>query len=521
VSGPAGSASTPLPEEMQAKHPRLEPWDAHNRRLAAHVHPVDWVNPPPRGRYHLVVVGAGTAGLVTAAVAAALGARVALIERHLMGGDCLNVGCVPSKSLLRAARAWSEARGAHERFGGPEARGPGDFGAAMERMRRLRADIAPVDGAPRFRGLGVDVFLGEGRFTAPDALEVDGRKLHFRRAVVATGGRPRIPSIPGLADAGYLTNETVFSLPELPTRTAVIGGGPIGCELAQAFARFGSGVTLLEQGSHILPNDDPEAAGVVASGLRRDGVDLRPDAEILEVARRGGEIRITMRHESERKVIEIDSLVVAVGRSPNVEGLGLEAAGVDVGDHGVEVDDRMRTRNRRIYAIGDVASHHRFTHTADAQARMVVQNALFFGRGRVSTLVVPWCTYTSPELAHVGITAREAAERGAEIETITIPMAEVDRARLEGAAEGFFRVYLKRRSDRILGATMVAEHAGEIISQITTAMVGGMGLGSLGAAIFPYPTRAEVVRKAADAHRRKRLTPAARRAFEHFFRALG
>ncbi len=498
--------------------PPLEPWDAHNRRLIEHVHPLDWVNPTARDRYHLVVVGAGTGGLVCAAVAAALGARVALIERNLMGGDCLNVGCVPSKAMLRAARAWSEAGGAERRFGGPAVDGEGDFSAVMERVRRVRAEISPIDGAPRFRDLGVDVFLGEGRFTGPERIEVEGQTLRFRRAVIATGGRPLIPGIPGLVDAGYLTSESVFSLTDLPPRVTVLGGGPIGCELAQAFARFGSRVTVLEAADRVLAQDDPDAAGVVANALRRDGVELLTAAEVARVERRGDERRVSYRSGGEMREVTADALLVATGRTPNVEGLGLEAAGVAHGKKGVEVDDRMRTTNPRIYAVGDIASRLHFTHLADAQARMVVQNALFFGRGRNSDLVVPWCTYTTPELAHVGLTASEAAERGEEVETITIPMEEVDRARLNEDTDGFLRIYLRRGSDRILGATLVAEHAGDIISQITAAMTNGLGLSGLGRTIFPYPTEAEVIRKAADAHRRKKLTPTAKRAFELFFR---
>jgi pyruvate/2-oxoglutarate dehydrogenase complex dihydrolipoamide dehydrogenase (E3) component len=503
--------------------PAAQPLDAHNRRLLQNVHPPDWTNPKPKGRYHLVVIGAGTAGLVTAAIASALGARVALVERGLMGGDCLNVGCVPSKSILAAAKGWQAAREAAERFGGPAVSGDGDFGAAMERMRRIRADISPVDGAPRFRDeLGVDVYLGSARFVADDAVEVDGRRLRFHRAVIATGGRARIPPIAGLADVGYLTNETVFSLTERPEHLAILGGGPIGCELAQAFARFGSRVTLLESGPRILPHDDPDAAEVIASALRRDGVDLLTNADVRSVSANGaGKTTIRVVHGGETREIAASYLLAAAGRAPNVEGLGLEAGGVERNDHGVAVDERMRTSNPRVYAIGDVASRFQFTHAADAQARMVVRNALFFGRGRAGDLVIPWCTYTAPELAHVGITADEAARRGAEVRTIAIPLADVDRAKTDGETEGFLRVHLKAGSDAILGATLVAPHAGEVISQVTQAMTAGIGLGKIGAAVFPYPTLAEALRRAADALNRDRLTPAARRAFRLFFRALG
>lgn len=500
----------------------VQPLDAHNRRLLENVHPPAWSNPDPKDRYHLVVLGAGTAGLVTAAIAAALGARVALVERELMGGDCLNVGCVPSKAVLAAARAWQAARDASARFDGPAVAGDGDFAAVMERMRRIRADISPADSAARFRDeIGVDVFLGDGRFVAADAVEVDGKRLRFHRAVIATGARAALPPIEGIAGVAYLTNETVFSLTERPEHLAVIGGGPIGCELAQAFVRLGARVTIIDSAPRILSHDDADAAEVVTAALRREGVEILTDARIDSVGEGGAGKTIRLSRGGESSEITASHLLVAAGRAPNVEGLGLEEAGVEFERKGIAVDERMRTSNPHVYAIGDVASRFQFTHAADAQARMVVRNALFFGRGKAGDLVIPWCTYTSPELAHVGIAPDEVAEAGDEVETITIPMAEVDRARTDGTTEGFFRVHLKAGSDTILGATLVAEHAGDIISQVTQAMTAGTGLGKLGETIFPYPTHAEVLRKAADAWRRGKLTPTAKRAFGLFFRARG
>jgi pyruvate/2-oxoglutarate dehydrogenase complex dihydrolipoamide dehydrogenase (E3) component len=499
----------------------VQPLDGHNRRLLENVHPPAWRNPDPRDRYHLVVIGGGTGGLVTAAIGAALGARVALVERELLGGDCLNVGCVPSKAIIRAARAWKSATGGADRFGAPQTTGDGDFSAVMERMRRIRADLSPVDSATRFQNeLGVDVFLGEGRFVSEDAVEVDGRRLRFRRAVIATGARAAAPPIPGLEEAGYLTNETVFSLTERPEQLVVIGGGPIGCELAQAFARLGSLVTVLEAGDRILLHDDPDAAAVVAESLRRDGVEIVLGAKVERVDGAKGSRIVHYTRAGEAGSATATHVLVGVGRAPNVEGLGLEAAGVGYGKKGVEVDDRLRTSNSQVYAVGDVASKYQFTHAADAHARLVVRNALFFGRGKASALVIPWVTYTSPELAHVGIIADEARRRGAEVETITIPLREVDRARLDGDDEGFLRVHLQKGSDKILGATLVAEHAGDIISQVTQAMTAGIGLGKVGESIFPYPTQAEVLRKAADTWRRTRLTPLAKSAFGIFFRAF-
>lgn len=500
--------------------PVLEPFDEHNRALVANVHPHDWENPTAAGRYHLVVVGAGTAGLVTAAIAASLGARVALVERHLMGGDCLNVGCVPSKGVISAARAWHAARHAATVFGAPPVtREGGDFGQAMERMRRLRAGISPVDGARRFADLGVDVFLGEGRFVASDALEVGGQRLHFRRAVIAAGARAAAPPIPGLAESGYLTNETVFSLTELPARLLVIGGGPIGCEMAQAFARFGSRVELLDMAPHVLPREDADAAAIVQRAMVEDGVHLHLGVKILGV-RREGEARVVSVEtaDGERREVAGDELLVAVGRKPNTDDLGLEAAGVEYDAKGIHVDDRLATTSPRIYAAGDIASRYQFTHTADFQARMAVQNALFFGRGKASGLVVPWCTYTSPEVAHVGLYAEDARRAGHQVETLTLPLEDNDRAILDGETEGFLRLHLRAGSDTILGGTLVAAHAGDMIGPLALAVTHGLGLGTFSKTIFPYPTQGEIYRKAGDTYNRRKLTPAVQRLFRLWFR---
>ncbi|MEM9594671.1 MAG: mercuric reductase [Acidobacteriota bacterium] len=500
---------------------RMEPWDDHNRRLIASVHPPDWVNPEPAERYHLVVIGAGTGGLVTAAIAVSLGAKVALVERHLMGGDCLNVGCVPSKGIISAARAWRTARDAHRDLGAPKGEGPGDFALAMERMRSLRADIGPVDGAERFRDLGVDVFLGEGRFVAGDVVEVGDRRLRFRRAVIATGARASAPPIPGLDTVRYRTNEDLFELTELPRRFGVIGAGPIGCEMAQSFARFGSEVVLFDMADQVLPREDDDAAKVVQGALEKDGVDLRLGVKIEGLRPAGDGQEVAFSKDGKRDRVVVDELLVAVGRAPNVEGLGLEAAGVAYDRKGIQVDGRLRTTHRKIFAVGDVASKYQFTHTADAQARMVVRNAFFFGRGRSSDLVIPWCTYTSPEVAHVGLHPSEAEGLGLRVETMTVPMEDVDRARLDGEDEGFLRVHLEAGSDKILGATLVAEHAGDMIGHLSFAMTHGLGLSKFSSTIFPYPTQGEVFRKAGDQWNRRRLTPFAQRFFELWFRIFG
>jgi pyruvate/2-oxoglutarate dehydrogenase complex dihydrolipoamide dehydrogenase (E3) component len=493
----------------------LEPADFHNQALLAQAHPADWVNPRPHpGGYDLVVVGGGTAGLVTAAGAAGLGARVALVERHLMGGDCLNYGCVPSKALLRSARAAKEVLRAAEFGVRVEGSVHVDFGAAMERMRRLRASISPHDSAARFRELGVDVFLGEGVFTGPGSLRVDGRvELRFRKGVVATGTHARIPPIAGLAESGCLTHETFFSLTERPPRVAVIGGGPIGCELAQCLARLGSRVWLFHNKAAVLDREDPAASRLIARSMAADGVTVVASARVDQVSRAGQGMRRIRFQSPEQGTsdVEVEAVLVAVGREPNILGLGLEAAGVAAnGREGVLVDDRLRTTNPRVYACGDVCSRHRFTHAADAMARIVIQNALFLGRRRVSDLVIPRCTYTDPELAQVGMTPGEALRSGVAVDTYTRPLSGVDRARLDGDEEGFVQVLVARGTDRIVGATVVAPHAGESISELTVALQSGVGLGRLAGVIHPYPTVAEAIRQCGDAYQRTRLTPGVR-----------
>jgi pyruvate/2-oxoglutarate dehydrogenase complex dihydrolipoamide dehydrogenase (E3) component len=415
---------------------------------------------------------------------------------------------VPSKALLRAARAYADVRDAG-RFGVDVPAGVRvDFPALMERMRRLRAEISPNDSVGRFQKLGVDVFLGEGRFTGADTLAVAGRTLRFARAVVATGTRPAVPPIDGLAEAGYLTNETVFELTALPARLAIIGAGPIGSELAQAFARFGAHVTLVGNRAQLLPREEPDAAALVARSLARDGVELRFENRVLHVERRGAGKVVRLEQRGERTELAVDEVLIATGRVPNVQGLGLEAAGVAFDERaGVHVDDRLRTSNRRIYAAGDICSPYKFTHAAGAMARLVVQNALLLGRRRVSRLVIPWCTYTDPELARVGLSAREAAEQGVPIQTYERPLDDVDRAILDGETEGFVRVHVRRGTARIVGATVVARHAGDLIAELSLVLTARLRLGQVGRTIHPYPTQAEAIRQTSDLYARSRLTP--------------
>ncbi len=496
---------------------QLQPHDEHNSKLEANVHPPTWTNPTPSQPYHLVVIGAGTAGLVTAAGAAGLGARVALIERELMGGDCLNVGCVPSKGVIRAARVAATVRDASP-YGVEVPEGVAvDFAKAMQRMRRLRASISPADSAKRFSDLGIDVFFGQGTFVNDNTIMVtrdDGSvtPLHYKKAVIASGARASAPPIEGLDSVHYLTNESLFSLTELPRRFGIVGSGPIGSEMAQAFARFGSEVFLFQRGDHILPREDADAAAVVQKHFERDGIQLMFDSKDMKVGPADdGAIRVQVTQDGKPSETIVDQLLIAVGRAPNVDGLNLEAVKVKYDHAGVDVNDFMQTSNPRIYAAGDICSKYKFTHAADFQARIVIQNALFavgpFGKKKASDLVIPWATYTSPEIAHVGLYEQEAKQAGVEIDTYIQHFADVDRAILEGQDDGFVKIHTKKGTGTIVGATIVAENAGDMISEITVAMVGGLGLGKIASAIHPYPTQAEAIRKLGDQFNRTRLTP--------------
>lgn len=484
------------------------PHDLHNEALVSNVHPSDWKNPEPASRYNLVVIGAGTAGLVTAAGAAGLGAKVALVERHFLGGDCLNVGCVPSKCIIRSSRVAADIRDASQ-FGVHVPEGiEVDFPAVMERMRRLRARISEHDSAKRFKELGVDLFLGEGRFSGPDTVQVAGKILKFKKAVIATGTRPVELAVDGIAEVGFHTNETVFSLTERPRHLAVIGGGPIGCELAQAFRRLGSEVTLFHNAAHILNREDSDAAEIIQKSFIRDGIRLKLNCKTKRVEKKNGSKVIHIECNGKEEEIAVDEILAGAGRAPNVEGLNLETVGVKCDKRqGVEVNEQLQTTNPRIYAAGDICLKYKFTHTADATARIVIQNGLFGGRKKLSVLTIPWCTYTDPEIAHVGMYEKDARERGIEVDTFVRFMNEVDRAVTDGEEEGFVKIHVRKGTDKILGATIVARHAGEMLGEITLAIVGNLGLKTLSNVIHTYPTQAEAIKQVADAYNRTRLTP--------------
>ncbi len=490
----------------------------HDLRLIENCHPPDYVNPTPTGKYNLIAIGAGAAGLVCAGGAGAFGAKAAIIERALMGGDCLNVGCVPSKAVIRAARAVYDLRMAKE-FGVHIAAEPQiNFAEAMERMRRLRAAISPNDSVARFRNeFGVDVYLGDARFVGPSEIEVDGKRLGFNRAVIATGGRPMELPIPGLKEAGYFTNENIFKLTELPRRLAVIGGGAIGCELAQAFLRFGSRITIINDVARILSREDADAAAIIHRQFEREGMTIINRSKITRVERRGADKAIVYLRDGAEYEVLCDAILSAAGRAPNVEGLNLEAAGVNYSRDGVIVDDYLRTSNPRIYAAGDICSKFKFTHAADAMARAALRNALFFGRAKLSAMIMPWVTYTDPEVAHAAFYEADARAAGFDVATITESFEDVDRAILDGESEGFARVHYDRRSGKILGGAIVARHAGEMIGELTLAITSGLKMGALSATIHPYPTQAEALRKIGDAYNLARITPTLRKIFRKWF----
>ncbi len=392
-----------------------------------------------------------------------------------------------------------------------------DFAVAAERMRRIRSRISEHDSASRLASLGIDVFLGNARFVGPDAVQVGEQQLTFSKAVIATGARPAEPPILGLREAGYFTNETIFSLTEPPRRLAAIGAGPIACELAQAFRRFGSEVSIVGRGEAVLPREDVETTGLIRGVFEREGIRLFLGAQVDRVEREPDGKVLRFNRNGSRGEVRCDQILVAVGRSPNVEGLGLQAAGVAFDPKGVRVDARLRTSNRRIYAAGDICSPYQFTHVADAMARVVIQNALFFGRKKASDLVIPWCTYTDPEVAHVGIHEAEARERAADVATYRIDLAEVDRALLDGETEGFAKIHARKKNGQTLGATLVASHAGEMISELVLAIGQRLGLRAIVNTIHPYPTQAEALKRAAEAHFRSRLTPAVQRWLRRYF----
>ncbi len=479
-----------------------------NQKLIDNVQPKDWVNPTPNGKYNLVVIGGGSAGLVAASGASSLGAKVAIIEKGLLGGDCLNYGCVPSKGLIRAAKAAAGVADAG-RFGINVPEGVTiDFNTAMGHVRKVRSDIAPHDSAQRYTDMGVDVYFGAAEFIGPNKVQVEGQTLEFSKAMIATGSHPAHIPIPGLAETGYLNNESVFNLTEQPKTLAVIGAGPIGSELSQAFQRLGTQVILIDMADHILPREDADAAEIIQEQLIKEGIQLVLGARTQNVSAKNGRKLIEYEQNGKNASIEVDEILLAVGRRPNVKGLGLENAGVEYTKRGVSVNEQLQTTNPNIFAAGDVAVKYQFTHVAGHSGAIVVQNALFpFPKRKFSDLIIPWVTYTQPEVAHVGMYATEAAEEHIEIDTYSAKMKAVDRAVTDGETDGFIKVHTAKGSGKILGATIVGAHAGELINEITIAMKHKLSLGALASVIHPYPTEAEIINKVAIEYNKTRLTP--------------
>lgn len=481
--------------------------------------PAIFEHPETMASYDILVIGGGTAGLVTAAGSAGLGARTALVERERLGGECLWNGCVPSKALIAAARAADGARRG-ERMGVRTDGMTVDFAGAMRWVRDAQRRIAPHDSPERFRGLGVDVIEGDARFTGERTVAVDGRMLTARRIVIATGSAPAVPPIEGIADVPFLTNETVFSLDRQPRALLILGGGPIGLELAQAFARLGTTVQVLEAAPQLLPREDHELAALLGERLREEGVHVHLGTKATRVERAGAaNVRVHATAEGgTTSVLDGDALLVATGRTPRLDGLELARGGVEVGKGGVIVDAGLGTTATGVWAAGDCVGPLRFTHVADYQARLVIRNAFFPFTSKADYSVVPWVTFTDPELAHVGLTEEEARDRyGDGVRIWRRALTDVDRAITDGETAGLVKLVTTSRG-RILGGHILGHGAGNMIGELTLAMKHGVSAQALGNTIHPYPTYPEAIRQAAEGYTKARFTGVLKRAVNWYVR---
>eukprot|EP00752_Nemacystus_decipiens_P012532 g11100.t1 len=513
----------PVPAAPQAE---FLPKDDYNVKLVSNVGPTDYVNPEPLDKYDLVVIGSGAAGLLSVIMANGLGKTCALVEQHAMGGDCLNVGCVPSKALIACATRLHEVKTSAEFGVGISGEVTVDFGKVMNRMRRIRSTISEHDSVARYsRDFVKHIFLGRGVFTSANTVDVAGKTLKFDKAMVATGASAAVPPVPGLNDTPHLTNSNFWNLEELPPRMGVIGAGPIGLEMSQAMQRFGCKVTCFEYAGQLLPREDPDAAKCLEGALLEDGLDIRLGARIkrVECDEDGGQFkapfkkyRVILDKDGEEEVFECDCLLNATGRVPNVFGIGLDEAGVDYNNRqGVVIDDFFRTTSPNIYASGDCASPYKFTHAADWQARVAIRNMFLGDKNKQSDLLIPWCTYTEPEVAHVGKYEAELTEAGVEFESYMRQLADVDRCKCEGITKGFAKITVEKNSGgKILGATIVGPNAGSMISELSICIQNGVSVGKLAGTIHPYPTTAECIRQAAAQYNKHYRTPAANKALE-------
>lgn len=472
------------------------------------VRPAIWQNPVPRDFYDFAVVGAGPAGLVAAESAARLGFKVALIERNRIGGNSLNLGSIPSKSIIATARTFAAKRKAEE-TGAPLPIEPTlNFGEVMARMRRVRTRVSEHHSVEKLGGLGIDIFFGAARFEGTDTLRIAETTLRFKKALIATGARPRSPNIPGLDDIGYLTSATIFGITALPRRLAVIGGGPLGCEMAQAFCRLGSHVTIVQNDPKFLPREERDAAEILSRSMARDGVVIRLNTTVVGArAAKGAKMLETVDNDVKSDV-EVDEVLLSIGRVPNVEELNVEAAGISLdGDQGVEVDDFLCTTNPNVYAAGDVCMELKFTHAAEAAGKIAVQNALEQAQKRQSDLKIPWCTYCDPEIAHIGAHVWKARQQSIPIKSFTVMMHDVDRAITDGQNLGFVKIHVEEGTDKILGATIVASRASELINEMSVIMSTGVGMNDLANVVHTYPAESGGIVLAALAWVRNHMGP--------------